>query len=187
LLQLATKPPGCLLDRVMTVAVSVSAVALAAVAVRHLAAPSRGAVTAAPWYNPGDRIADIPGLELDRSNGSSLFLLVHPACAHCTRSMPFYRVLLAHRAKRAPGVRFLVASRDASQKLEAYLKEHRLEPDASASIPAEAPFPLVLTPTIVSIKPGGVVSRVWTGVLTPENERAVLDEVDWLASLADRP
>jgi hypothetical protein len=170
LLQLATKPPGCLLDRVMTVAVSVSAVALAAVAVRHLAAPSRGAVTAAPWYN-----------------GSSLFLLVHPACAHCTRSMPFYRVLLAHRAKRAPGVRFLVASRDASQKLEAYLKEHRLEPDASASIPAEAPFPLVLTPTIVSIKPGGVVSRVWTGVLTPENERAVLDEVDWLASLADRP
>jgi hypothetical protein len=31
------------------------------------------------------------------------------------------------------------------------------------------------------------VSRVWTGVLTPENERAVLDEVDWLASLADRP
>lgn len=157
-----------------------SAATLLGVAARHLAVPSRTPRAAAPWYNPGDRIGSIPGLELD-ARKSSVLLLLHPACPHCTRGMPFYRRLLTYRANRAPAVRIVVVSRAPLLDLERYLADHALRPDVVASIAAESDFRLVLTPAIVSVKPGNLVSRIWTGALTTENERAVLEEIDALA------
>ncbi len=106
-------------------------------------------------------------VEYDGSHRTLLFVL-SPQCTWCLLNIPYWRAI---ETRLRDDETRIVAVSTTPGDLEGYMAEHELsglpilgEPDPGDLVT----YKLDLTPQTLLIGPGGVVERVWPGVIRPE-------------------
>lgn len=103
-------------------------------------------------------------------NGQTLVLAISTQCHFCKESTPFYRRLEQEVGKR---IKIIAALPQPVADAEQYLKGEGVRVDQVKQI---SPMALGVrgTPTMLLVNSGGVVTRVWSGKLPPEEQDQVL-------------
>ena len=105
----------------------------------------------------------------------SLIVAVAPDCDFCTRSMPFYRTMVAHRDAAAAPLRIVAVVRDeghVEQELAALVREGV---HMDAVVPADfRELGIPGTPMLITVDDDGQVQGAWLGKLDETEEQDVL-------------
>ena len=152
------------LDRLAAIAMIVSSIVMAAVAVSMHASKTKGAPGS--YYAVGDRLEAIPELDL-RAAEKTLVVFVSASCKYCTASMPFYGRLIS-QSGRYP---IVFVSYDSEEVLRDYVDRHGLKPDHVVSLRANITR-LRATPTLLLVSSTSKVEQLWFGRLQSESDEA---------------
>ena len=131
---------------------------------------------------PGDPNASLVGRPLSIPNVDwhvsrlNVVLFISTQCHFCAESVPFYRQLADASRNVEHPTSFSVISLEPSAAIKAYLARERVPASAVYQLPSEG-APMRGTPTLMVVDSGGIVRRVLTGKLGPEQERETLSLV----------
>lgn len=132
--------------------------------------PSRGDVV--PEYQPGESL-EIQGVDFSKSP-RTLILAMRSTCIHCTKSLPFYR-LLREEQKRSRSIRLVAVGLEDIDETSAYLFRNGVQvDDIVATRTSMKDLKIRGTPTLILANADGKVERVWSGRLRPQQETEVL-------------
>lgn len=103
--------------------------------------------------------------------GHTVVLALRTGCVYCTRSIPFYRVLV-DTYRDSETVHITAVFPDDAGVVTAYLRIQQLEVRA---VPNQrlAAIKVVATPTVLILDPQGRIIKAWVGLLPPEGEAQV--------------
>jgi len=105
---------------------------------------------------------------------STLLLAVRKGCRFCDDSMPFYRRLVALRDQHQIDTELVAVFPDSEGEAHGVLKDARLDSIVLASGVPLSRIKVTGTPTLILVDSRGVVSRAWSGELTPDGEEEVI-------------
>lgn len=115
---------------------------------------------------------DLPvNLRVDESDRTAI-LILHSACRFCVESMPFYRSVLTERQEVRP-YRLVVVALEPVAGATAFLESHGVKADAVRPYWGAGRIRFTGTPTLLVVDRWKRVIGVWTGKLTPDEERRV--------------
>jgi hypothetical protein len=121
----------------------------------------------------GDRLPYIDGVAWGEHQ-STLLLAVRKGCHFCEESMPFYRRLAALRDQHQIDTQLVAVFPDSEGEARGVLKNARLDSIGLASGVPLSRINVTGTPTLLLVDKRGMVSRAWSGELTPDGEGEVL-------------
>lgn len=163
-------------EAVANVAIIVVALLLGVVLVKRFLLPGGGtdaARSADPRVAAGTKLS-LPGEDW-AGNGRTLLLVLSSECRFCTESAPFYQRLARDTAGRT-GLRLVAVlpqevgtGREYLQRLNAPIGEVRQA--APSAVGAQ------VTPTLILVDGGGVVTHSWVGKLAANEESEVLERL----------
>jgi hypothetical protein len=162
------------IDATANVVTIAASVLLSAVLIKAYLAPDLGTrrPTAIPMVNAeaGTSLKDrIPGVDWKR-NGKTLVLAISTRCHFCTESAPFYRRVQEEAGK---GVKIVAVLPQSTSESEEYLKGEGVRVDQVRQVEL-GNIGVAGTPTMLLVNSGGVVTRLWSGKVQPEEEDTVL-------------
>jgi thioredoxin-related protein len=111
----------------------------------------------------------VPGVDWS-ANGRTLVLAISSTCHFCKDSEPFYRKL---RQELGKGIKMVAVLPQPVTEAEQYLKNDGVAVDQVKQVSMGA-LGVRGTPTMLLVDKGGMVTKVWTGRLQPEQEEQVL-------------
>lgn len=120
--------------------------------------------------NPGQRVS-MPSRAAGTGAPSTLILITRESCHYCTESMPFYERLAS--AAKESGVRVLSVSTDPSDVNLRYLENHKVHVTSFVPL-SDTDIRSTSTPTVILIRPDGVIIDSWTGLIKNAREREYL-------------
>lgn len=105
----------------------------------------------------------------------SIVIAMTTTCSFCAASLPFYERLSA-AVGNSPGVALLVVSPEPTERVRSFLKINRVQSSnvLQASLPS---IGVVATPTVIALDSGGVVKRVFRGLLDDSRQNELLSLV----------
>lgn len=114
----------------------------------------------------------VPPIGIDWSSAPrTLVLVVRSTCPACEKSTGFYARLAAQLA--AANVPLRVVSEETTEVVGAWLAGASINPVAVTPRTDLATLGLVATPTLLLVDSSGVVTDIWVGVLSKEDEVAL--------------
>lgn len=120
----------------------------------------------------GRALVGLPPVEYGGAS-RTLILVLCSGGASCDEDAPFYR-RIAGALRGSDGTRLLAVSAEDEAVSRSYLVRNRIEADDVARFDVAASG-IAVTPALVMVNDRGDVLDFWTGRLTPEDERQVLD------------
>ena len=121
----------------------------------------------------GLRLPVVPNINFADSP-STVVIAMSTHCRFCTESISFYKKIAASQRTQFPGSRVIAIFPEAAQDVRLYMQQNQLD---IQSVPAVdlAALNVAGTPTVMFVDNAGKVVNFWTGKLTPEAERLVLN------------
>ena len=142
-------------------------VAIAVTAVLAIASPRREPdAKLLARYKEGDRIE----LQQVKTSGPTLLIVTRSTCGFCTNSMPFYKTL-------ADLPVIWLATGEDSETNRRYLLANGVKADTVMTVQEASVTKVGGTPTIILIDGQGFIQREWLGLLGPEQQREVREEL----------
>jgi thioredoxin-related protein len=132
----------------------------------RVARPRVAAAEAEVGTNIKDRL---PGVDWSR-NGRTLILAVSTQCHFCKESTPFYRKLQQEVGRN---IKMVAVLPQPISDAEQYLKGEGVQIDQVKQVPLET-IGVSGTPTMLLVNSSGIVTKVWTGKIPPEEQDQVL-------------
>ena len=123
-------------------------------------------------YVVGDTFEALPAVDFSATSRTAV-LFFRTSCGFCSKSMPFYKRLHDALEASLDGARLVVVGSEAVGEISSYFKAQGISLDSVISTPAADPK-VPGTPTLVFVDSRGTVENVWVGLLTAEQEDAVL-------------
>lgn len=130
---------------------------------RHLSRPDLA-------LGPGDRLGEIAGLDLDRSE-TTVLLAVKSTCKFCTESMPFYRDLVRRRDPQR--TRIVGLTPESSEAGSEYFRRYGVVVDEVLSI-APGDLRIRATPTMILVSRSGEVLAAAVGKVEMEKQAELM-------------
>ena len=131
--------------------------------------PENRAATAT--YAPGDRIGELAGLDLTRSQ-TTVLLAVKSTCQFCTENMSLYRQLVAQRNPER--TRIIGLTPESVETATEYFRRHGVEVDDVLSInPGD--LRIRATPTILLVSRSGEVLATAVGQVEGDRQEELVE------------
>ena len=122
-------------------------------------------------YQIGEQVE--AALEVDFSKAQRTAVLVlNSGCVYCTRSLPFYRELVAKRSTNIASTRLVAVGVETKDQLAKYLETNGIKVDEVLSI-GNGSIRQTGTPAILLVDSSRTVKGFWGGLLAPDREREV--------------
>jgi hypothetical protein len=121
----------------------------------------------------------IPGIQWGQTS-MTLVMALSTACHFCQESTPFYRVLATSRAVTSKRVSIMMVFPQPQGEAEAFVKDHDINATQVLSMPLQK-FGISSTPTLLLVDRNGKVEKLWIGVLSPLQQKNVVDELSKLS------
>lgn len=125
----------------------------------------------------------LPGFQ-PRDAVATIVLFVSKNCTFCTESVPFYQRLAAVRSASSGRLRMVAAVPQATEtavEARTYFAQRGIILDEALPAPFRA-IGLMATPTLILVGHDGIITDVWTGKLTTDNEAGVLGRIQTVCS-----
>src|SRR5579884_166398 len=113
----------------------------------------------------------------NRYNSTFVIALRH-SCPYCVKSLPFYVRLQAAAATSARRTGIVFVTADDRRTVDQFLASGGITGAQIQSNINTATFGVDATPTILQVDSDGHLKRSWVGILSEEQQRAVLSLID---------
>lgn len=122
-------------------------------------------------YQIGEQVEKALAIDFSKAQ-RTVVLVLNSGCVYCTRSLPFYRELVAKRSTDIASTRLVAVGVESKDQLSKYLESNGLKVDEVLSI-GNGSIKQTGTPAILLVDRSRTVKGFWGGLLAPDKEREV--------------
>ena len=122
-------------------------------------------------YQIGEQVEEALPIDFSKAE-RTVVLVLNSGCVYCTRSLPFYRELVATRSTAIARTRLVAVGVEDKDQLSKYLEVNGIKVDEVLSI-GNGSIKQTGTPAILLVDPSRTVKGFWGGLLAPDREQEV--------------
>jgi hypothetical protein len=122
-------------------------------------------------YQIGEQVEEALPVDFSKAQ-RTVVLVLNSGCVYCTRSLPFYRDLVAKRSTDIANTRLVAVGVETKDQLSNYLEVNGIKVDEVLSV-GNGSIRQTGTPAILLVDRSRTVKGYWGGLLAPDREREV--------------